>query len=156
MKYKGKEVKGRNRVIIPIPRPDGPIIFIAEGIKDWSEFDKLVAMPEPPEVLKPGGTRTKNLKDPAYRKRLDEYAELKSHYTNIASLRATEELEWDTVDFNKPETWKNFIQELKDSDFTDIEIGRIVMGCAEANSLSEVMIDEARNSFLAGEQGSES
>jgi len=152
MKYKGQAVKGSNQEIIPIVRPDGDIIFIAESIKDWTEFDKLVPEPEVPVRLKPGGVKVEVPSDPSYVKAIEAYGELKSHYLILASLEASEDVEWDTVDMSKPETWKNYIKELKESDFSEIEISRITMGVMRANSLDENMIDEARNSFLRSRQ----
>lgn len=155
MKYKGSSVKGSNREIIPIIRPDGNIIFIAESIKDWSEFDKLVPEPEVPVRLKPGGIKVELPNDPTYKKVLESYGDLKSHYLILASLLASEDVEWETVDMSKPATWANYVKELKDSDFSEIEISRITMGVMRANQLDENMIDEARNSFLQSQQGGE-
>lgn len=155
MKYKGKEVKGRNREIIPIPRLEGDIIFIAGTVQNWSEFENLVPEPTPPKILKAGGVKIEDKNDPGYLKALDEYNELRTHYLIISSLQATEELEWETVDIQKPETWKNYKKELENSDFSELEIGRIIVGVMRANSLDESMIEEARSNFLREQQGSE-
>lgn len=155
MKYKGQEVKGKNREIIPILRPGGDIIFIAEAIQDWIRFNELVPAPEAPIVLKPGNVKVANPRDKNFQKALVEYNELKTSYFVIASLRATPELEWETVDFEAPSTWGNYRKELEAADFTEIEMSQIVMGVRRANSLDENMIDEARANFLHGMQGSE-
>jgi hypothetical protein len=153
MKYKGKVVKGKNQEIIPIPRKDGDIIFIAEAIQDWTEFEKFLAPPKPPVIFKPGGIKIEKDKDKKYLEALDEFNEQRTNYLIVASLQATPELEWETVQIDNPSTWKNIRKELTAADFTDLEIGRIWQGVMKANSLDENMIDEARDRFLLGQQG---
>ncbi len=155
MKYKGQKVLSRNQEIIPIPRPDGDIVFIANAVRNWEEFDKILSEPKPPTILKPGGVKIEDKRDPSYLKALDEYNELRTHYLVLKSIDESPDIEWETVDLTKPDTWKNYRKELQDSNFTDIEIGRIMMGVMRANSLDEKMIDEARISFLHGQQGSD-
>lgn len=155
MKYKGEKVKGRNREVIPFPREGGDIIFIAEAVQDWSEFEKLVSEPKPPTILKPGGTQIEDRKDPKYIKEVEKFNTLRTHYLILKSIENTPDLVWETVDINKPETWENFNKELQEADFTEIEISRILVGVMRANSLDERMIDEARANFLHGKQGSE-
>lgn len=153
MKYKGQSVKGKNKEIIPIPREGGDIVFIAEAVKTWDEFETLVSEPQPPEIIKAGGVRIKDKKDPKFLKALDDFNEKRTNYLILMSLQATEDLEWETVDLSNPETWANYRKELEDSDFSEIEIGRIITGVMRANSLDETMIEEARNHFLHGLQG---
>jgi len=155
MKYKGKKVQGKNTEIIAIPRASGNLIFIAEAVPDWNDFNKYCPEPQPPTKLKPGGITTVNENDPLYRKKIEEYNTLRTHWLVIKSLQVTEDLEWETVDFTKSETWPNYEKELKDSDFTPLEIGRIVRGVMVANAIDDAMIEAAKSDFLAtqGEQG---
>lgn len=155
MKYKGKKVEGRNSEIIPFKRPDGDIIFIAEAVQDWDEFEKYCAEPEAPEILKPGGKRFKDENDPKYKKKLEEYAETRTHWLVLKSLQATKDIEWETVDMNDSNTWKNYRKELKDSGFTELELGRLVRGVMVANSLDEDMIETAKQDFLRGREANE-
>lgn len=155
MKFKGEKVSGKNQEIIPIPRPGGDIIFIADAVQNWDEFEKLVSEPKPPTILKPGGVKVKDTNDPIYKKALDDFNELRTHWLVLKSISNTPDIEWETVDLNNPTTWKNYRQELLDSNFTDIEIGRIMVGVMRANSLDENMIDQARSNFLHGQQGSD-
>ncbi len=155
MKYKGQTVKGSNQEVIPIPRPDGDIVFIATAVKNWSEFDKLVPEPTPPQVIKPGGSKMEDRKDPKYKKLLQEWAEEKSNYLVVQSLKDSPDVEWETIDLENPETWSNWKTELEEAGFTEIEVSRVMVGVMRANSLDEKMIDEARANFLLGQQGSE-
>lgn len=155
MKYKGERVKGRHQEIIPIPREGEDIIFIATAVKNWSEFDELVPMPQPPKIIKPGGVEFEDKNDTTYKKAMNSYADTKTNYLILASLADTPDLEWETVDMEKPNTWNNWKKELEESDFNDIEMQRITVGVMRANSLDDDMIDEARAHFLHGKQGSE-
>lgn len=155
MKYKGKAVKGSNQEIIPIPRPDGDIVFIATAVKNWSKFDKLVPEPVPPQIIRPGGVKTEDRNDPQYKKLLQKWAEEKSNYLIIYSLKDSPDVEWETIDLEKSETWANWKKELEEAGFTEIEVSRVMVGVMRANSLDEKMIDEARANFLLGQQGSE-
>jgi len=150
MKYKGKKVEGRNLEIIPITRPGENLIFIAEAVEDFEEFDKLCPEPKPPVKLVKGGQKVSDPNNPEYKKALDEYATNRINYIVLKSLLATKDLEWETVDFSKPETWSNFKKELKEANLTDIEQGRIIRGVMKANALDEAMIEQARQDFLAG------
>lgn len=155
MKYKGQIVKGKNREVIPIPREGEDIIFIAEAVQNWKEFEDLVPEPQPPEIIKPGGVRIKDTKDLNYIKAMAEFNTKRTCFLVLYSLQATKELEWETVKLNDPKTWKNYESELEQAGFTQIEMGRILTGVMRANSLDETMIDEARANFLLGQQGSE-
>lgn len=155
MKYKGKAVSGTNREIIPIPRDGGDIVFIAEAVQSWDQFEALVEEPKPPTMIKAGGARVTNTSDPAYKKAMEDYNEYRTNYLILTSLQATDDLEWETIDLSKPETWGNYKKELLDADFSEIEIGRVLTGVMRANSLDESMIEEARSNFLLGQQGSD-
>ena len=111
MKIAGKKIEGRNIEIIPIIRPTGNIIFIAEAIESYDEFEKMMPMPTPPTVIKPGGIHEFNVSDPAYKKRLDEYGQLKTAFTIVTSLRATPDLVWDTIKNDNIQTYSNYGKE---------------------------------------------
>ncbi len=149
MKYRGRKIEGRNVVTLVIPRPDENIAFIMEAVESFELFDALVPMPKPPEILRPGGVKENNLKDPKYLERLNEYAEKRSHYMAIMSLKASKDIEWETIVDDDPETWGNWAKELQESGFTDIEMTLIVRHVAQANCLDSKMLDDARSSFLA-------
>jgi hypothetical protein len=153
MKYKGKKVKGKNVEIIPIPRPDEDLIFIAEAVPGWEAFEKLCPEPEPPQILRPGGIKENDVNDPTFKKRAVEHAELRTHWLVLMSLQATPDLEWETVDMNDPATWNNYEKELKEAEFTPLELGRIVRGVMRANALDDDMIEAARQGFLRTREG---
>lgn len=150
MKIQGKELKTRNREPIVIERQDQRFYFIAEAIVSYEEFDKLVPLPEAPMKMLPGGVQEKDLKNEEFRQRVLDYGALKTHWFVITSLKTTEGLEWDTVDYDNPDTWGNWATDLQNSGFTAFEIDRLVEGITKANGITTKSIEQAREDFLAG------
>lgn len=151
MKIRGKKPEGRNVEVVVIPRPEEDIVFFCEAIENYDEFDELCPQPVAPEVLYPGGLRKKNPESPEYLKELNEWGTQRTHWTILKSISNTPDIEWETVDLEKPSTWKNYQTELKESHFTDIEMYRIIQGVMRANSLDEEMLKEAKKNFLQGQ-----
>jgi len=54
MKYKGKKLEGRNTDILVLPRGGNRIVLKFQAVDSYDEFDLLVTIPKPPEILKPG------------------------------------------------------------------------------------------------------
>jgi hypothetical protein len=67
----------------------------------------------------------------------------------LKSLESTEDLEWETVDINKPETYGNWQIELEDAGFSEIERMRVMQLCTQVNALDDNMLDQAKETFLA-------
>lgn len=150
MRIKGKKIEGANEEILVLPRPDGDIVFIARGILDMSEFDKLCPEPKAPLLTKRNGVTIEDVTDKKYKKQVDDYGKKRMAYMIIKSLEATKDLEWEDVDLSDSSTWLNYEQEFKDSGFSQIEINRIITTVFTANSLNEKKLEEAREHFLAG------
>jgi len=129
--------------------------FKCEAVADYTEFEKLCPTPEPPEVLKPGGVRERNLKNPAFIKTLEEWAGKKTDWTVLKSLEASPEIEWDTVDMKDPSTWTNYRKEMAESGFTEIEIARVLTTVGVANCMDDGMLEAAREDFLVAEAAAE-
>jgi len=151
MKIKGQTPQGRNVEIVVIPRPEENIVFFCEAIPNYEEFDKICPQPQPPERLYPGGVRKKNPDDPKFKEAMDEWGTKRTQWTILASLKGSPDLEWDTVDMEKPDTWKNYEKELRECGFTEIEMYRIIQGVLRANCLDEEMLKEAKKNFLQGQ-----
>lgn len=148
MKIKGRKITGPNREIIAIPRSETEdIIFIAEAILDHSPFDKLCPPPKP-KIKKIGGQDIPDIKDPNYLKNVNTYSEKKTAWLILEALKATEDLEWETVDLGDPSTWLNFRQELRDAGFSDFEINMVINGALGVQGLNEAKIEAARERFL--------
>ena len=152
MKLKGKKLSLPNIEIIVFPRPDEDIVFKAKGVQNVDDFEKICPKPRPPVSLLPGGAKRENIEDKGYLEKFDEWSEIKTAWIVLKSLSATEGIEWETVNMEKPETYKNWQQELKDSGLLDTEINHIFKAILSANSLDEDKLDDARKRFLLGPQ----
>lgn len=150
MLYKGKPLVSPNIEICVIPRSDEDIIIKAQAVLDFTEHDALNPRPIPPIVTKIGGNKEENTNNPKYLETLDIWASRKFSWTVLKSLEPTG-FTWEKVKFDNPETWELYEQEFKESNFTPAEIRRILDTIAIANGLNQKRIDEATQSFLAGQ-----
>lgn len=159
MRIKGVEFK-ENVELVVIPRTavgdDGsvtvvPIAFKCRAVNDYSEFAKLCPEINPPEVIKRGGMRELDFKDEGFIAKTKEREERRWHWMFLQSLKATPNLIWEKVNDLDPSTWHLYEEELRAAHFNDFEIGRIRKGVAAANCLDDDRINEARQSFLAGQ-----
>ena len=67
MKIAGREVKGKNRKTLVLPREgEESIIIIAEAVSDLTRLEDFLPIPKPPIVVGKGGVEMKNHKDPGY------------------------------------------------------------------------------------------
>jgi len=154
MKMNGVKLECPNEAILVLPRPDGDLVFKARAILDYDEFDKICPEPNAPVKVLKGGKKEVNRADLDYIRAVNEVNERRMAWIVLKSLAATEDLEWETIDMIRPETWLNYAQELKDSGFSVIEINKIVGLALQANALDEAKLEAARAAFLAG-QGKE-
>ncbi len=160
MKLHGKELLRAKPVIVVFPRMDdagehADMVFQCAPVIDYKPFEDLCPLPKPRMVTFPGNKNKPpqpQLNDPKYKEALTKYAEQKSAWLFVTSLKATPGLEWEIVNYGDPETWVKWQEELTDSGLTDVECQRLLFGIMEANSLSEDRMDEARDRFLAGQQ----
>ena len=152
MKLLGKKVEGPNVEEIVIPRGDDQLVFRAQAVLEDKEFDDLCPRPKPQVGIGPGGRRVEKTDAPGYTAALNEWGEKRVAWLVIKSLEATEGLEWETVNYDDPETWLNYKSEWRDSGLSDAEQARILGGVMAANGLSEQKVEEARKRFLAGRE----
>ncbi len=152
MKISGKKIEGKNTQHIIIPRADGDIVLIAEGISSFKEFQEVCQPPVPPIREYPDGRKEAVRSDSNFLKATNEWAKRKSQWMVIKSLEATPGLEWDTVDIVDPTTWDNFESELASAGFTEFDIARIIEGVMTANGVNQAMLEEAEKRFLHGRE----
>jgi hypothetical protein len=150
MKLKGREIKGPNVEMVVIPRgEDDELVFKCCAVLDYTLFDELVSEPKPPITRKPGQASKPDTNNKKFQEEMSAYAEKRMQYMMLKSLEATEDLVWDTVNMNDPETWGNYLEEMRQAGLTEIEIGKLFSGMMSANCLNEAKIEEARQRFLA-------
>ena len=151
MKILGKKITGANIEVVVIPRNDGNLVFKAQAVLNYDDFEKLNPLPQAPEIIRPGGVKARDVEDKSYNEKLNQWAQQKTHWMVLKSLEATPGLEWETVNLSDPSTWVNYQQEMIDSGLAPAEIGRIVDCVTLACGLNQRKIDEATQRFLAGE-----
>lgn len=151
MKIHGEKIEGPNVEVVVIPRLNKEIVFKAQAVLDYTAFDALCPTPEPPVTVFKDGRKARNPEDPDFAKDLDKWATLRTHWTFLKSLSATEGLTWDSVDFSKPDTWSLYQKELQESGFSPAELSRIMQAVTNACGLNQSKIDEATSRFLASQ-----
>lgn len=152
MKIFGQVVDLTNYVeTLVIPKGEHEFVFKARPVveADYSEFDSLCAKPAAPVVFVPGGQQKVDEADATFLESLKKYRGYRTDFMFYKSLSATEGLEWDTVEADKPETWGNVQSELKAAGFLDQEIVMLYNCVIAANGLDGEKIRKATDSFLA-------
>lgn len=150
MKLGGRQISERNIETVVIPRGSGEdIVFRAQAVLDFDEFDTICKRPKPKIKLLRGNKKQEDINAPDYQQALEHYAKQRISWIVLKSLEATPDLEWDTVSLQDPSTWQKFEDELKASGFSIPEIGRIINTCMQANCLDDEKLDKAREDFLA-------
>lgn len=150
MRIGGVEVTGPHEELLVLPRGEQQVVFRARTVLDFNEFEKLCPEPKPPGKLTKDGW-TPNLEDQNFRQMLGHYTAQRIAWLVLKSLEPSE-IEWKTVEMSNPSTWLNYVTELKDAGFSQVEINRIVHTTMVANALDEAKLEEARKVFLLGQR----
>ncbi len=151
MKIAGRKIKGPNRVTLVLPREDEEdIVIITEAISDMGEFDKYLEPPQPPAATGKGGVVTYNYDDKDYKIQMLDFNLKKMAWILLKSL-APSNIEWETVELDNPSTWLNYLEEMKASGFSSVEVNRVSQASMQANALDESKLEEARQVFLRGQ-----
>lgn len=149
MKFKGQKALGPQPEYIVIPRGEDNIVFIAKPILDYSGFEAICPRPVPPGILYPDGRKGQDVDSPEFRKELGDYIQMRTDWYVVNALRDTPDMEWETVNYSEPDSWKNWRQELGEF-LTEREINQVLDGIATANGLDQAKIEAAKERFLAG------
>lgn len=150
MKIGGVVVSGPNVEVLVLPRPANNIVIKAKTVPDFKEFEQMVPYPNAPGVRTKDGFK-KDTKAPAYRDEVARYEALRFAWLIIKSLEPSE-IEWSTVDLDKPSTWLEWEKEFKDAGLSEVEVNKITVTVMQANSLDEAKLQAARDAFLLGQQ----
>jgi hypothetical protein len=149
MKIGGVQVSKCEELLV-LPRGNGDDIpFRAKAVAINEEFDSLVPMPVAPMIQTKEG-KSRDYSDAEYKKAVARRSEQRFAFLCIKSLEPSE-IEWETVDLEKPATWVKWSDELMAAGISETECNRIVGIVMIANSLDEDKIEEARKAFLRGQ-----
>ena len=150
MKVGGVAVTPPPECILVLPRDGEDLVFRAQAIEDWDEFDKLCPAPVMPVGLGKGGEKIPVPNDPAFKAELEQHGLKKMAWMVVKSLQPSN-IEWEKVKVEDPRTWQLYEEELREAGVTAIEIQRIVALAIEANQLDEAKLKAARESFVRGQ-----
>lgn len=155
MKIAGQELAGElanlNEEILVLPRKNSQIVLTARAIADMDEFNNTMPLPTAPKIFRKGKGWSYHTEDKNYVAEMSRYGECKLAWMVLKSLEPSE-IEWDTVDMNKPGTWKNWETDLKDNGFTQHECNLVLGLVLQANQLSEAKLEQARELFVLGQE----
>ena len=156
MKINGITVTTPKPSVLVLPHNGRDLIIKARYVtnQELDELDKILPEPKPPtkQVVDSNGKlgpAIPDLTNEKYQEQLTKYHSQRMAWVYIKSLEATENMEWDTVNINDPETWENWHTDLERSGLPasyTIHISRLVTDTQGWNS---ERIDEATQNFLA-------
>jgi len=148
MKIGGVQVTASEETLV-LPREGGDIVIKAQAYRIGDEFDKRCPLPTPPMVTTKDGPAP-DFSDKHYKAAITVRDERRFAYLVLKSIEPSD-IEWETVDIDKPATWDKWGDELMDAGLTEVEVNRIVNAVLAANSLDEEKIKQARERFLRGQ-----
>lgn len=151
MKIKGQTLTAPKPVPIIIPRaPHGEdVVFMAQPIIEFDEFNSKCKEPEPVRVIKAGGDSYLDYEDKSYLLALDTYAKRKNCWIFLKTISVTPGLEWEVVNMDDPSTWEKFEEELTKAGFTTGEINYLFTEALDVNIMTPEKIEQARERFLS-------
>ena len=155
MKIAGMEVTGElaelNEDVLVLPRKKTHIVLTARALPDMDDFNKRVPEPKPKKNFIKGKGWQFDLKDTTYVDEMTRYGKLRVAYFVVMSLEPSE-IEWDQVDPTVPDTWDKWEDDFKTVGFTQHECNLILGLCFSVNQLDERKLEQARESFVLGQE----
>lgn len=150
MKLKGMKKAPLNVEVVVLPRSEGTeLVFKFRAVLNIDEYEKQYPKPNAPYLRRPGQQNaTPDFDNPKYREQLTEWSKQQTLWLFLQSIKETEDLEWETVELNNPETWKNIEKELEDFGINSYEHAHLINAMLKVNALSDDHIREARERFF--------
>lgn len=152
MKVGGIQILGPKKVTVVLPRPEGDVPFHFVGVTDGEEFDQMYPEPEPPTQFNVKlQSNIKLFSDQKFLERQADWVRAKTAWFFLKAISPSN-IEWTTVDMSKPETFVNWQQDFRKAGFNQAEINRIYNGFEETNMVTEELMKQARERFLASQE----
>ena len=154
MKFKGERIYSNFTRTITFWLNDSTSIDLTVRALTPEEEDELKELykdPEPPVVTKRGGERSRDFNDPTYKTKVQEVGRQRLNYYVIKGLTATEDLEFEDLDPDDPETFHLLDKELKEANITEAMFSKIIQAALEANQITDSAIKQAEQDFLPQE-----
>lgn len=151
LKIGGITVDGPKTKLLVIPRDGFDIAFKFVAVTDDSVFEALCPAPVTRKGMKKDVGMVELTDDPGYLSQVQARGAKREAWYVIQSLKPSQ-IEWETVKESDPETWSNWRIDLKNAGFSILEINTIYATFLETNMVTDEMLTEARNRFLASQQ----
>ena len=155
MKLNGIVVKIERETIIPIIADTGNFYLIAKPIHSYEPFDTMCERPKPRMGGEPGNEKPL-VESRDYREALIEYSKKFNDWVVVSSITEAADsegnrfpMEWEKVDIENIETYKEWQDELLGNGFSDTDLRRIELEVFRCNQMDEKMIEAAKDHFLA-------
>lgn len=153
MKIGGIDITGElaelNEDVLVLPRRKTQIVITARAIPNMTDFEKRVPAPKPKKNFHKGKGWIEDLEDTNYIEAMEKYGKIRVAYVAVQSLQY---IEWTKVDLEKPATWENWEQDLKDVGFTQHECNLVLQLCFQVNQLDETKLEQSRTLFVRGQE----
>ena len=140
---------GPSEEILVLPRSNGELVITARAVQSMEDFDRFVPEPKAKMGWAKGKGTIPLTKDPQFKQQMESYGNKRFAFMALKSLEPSD-IEWQTVDLHKPDTWDNWMDELKENGLSEFEVNRIIQLIMQANALDEAKLKEARETFLRG------
>ena len=160
MRVNGQVISAAKQVV-PILRESGNLFFQVKVVPSMAPFLALCPYPTAPTLTLPGGVKKQNTEDKGYKEQENQWWTKRQTWMFLQSITILDadgklqDIEWEKVKVDDPETYSNFIPELTESGLADAELNKILNAVYSVNGLNETQIDEARRSFLAMPEGAQ-
>lgn len=153
MKFAGIELKGAYSTFLVIPKGLVDVVFTVTAVYDRRPFEELCPKPKPPNVRLPNQKEASpDFTNADYLKAINDWQDKRHVWLCLKSLEDTEELVWDRVDINNPDTYDQWEEELIEAGFTYTERVMLQNKILEVCGLSVDHIEKATDDFLASRQ----
>lgn len=153
MKIGGIDITGElaelNEEVLVLPRRKTQIVITARAIPNMTDFEKRVPLPKPKKNFHKGKGWIEDLEDTVYVNDMEKYTKIRVAYFVVDSLQ---DVEWEKVDIEKPATWVNWEDDLKEAGFTQHECNLVLQLCFQVNQLDETKLEQARSLFVLGQE----
>lgn len=152
MKIGGVPIEGElaqpNTDVLVLPRGSSQIVITAESLPNLDGFTDRLPAPRAKKYFDKNKGWVLDVEDDGYKKKVETYSRRRLGYIVINSLQ---DIEWDTVDHDKPETWPDWEDDLKANGFNQNECNLVLALVLDVNALNEQKIEKAREAFLIGQ-----
>jgi hypothetical protein len=145
-----------NGITVAPPKPETVVVrgvvFTLVPVIDHAKFETLCPEPNPPQRRYPDGRVVTVTDDKDYQAKLDIWGHRRFEYMIVESMSG---VEWDTVDLNNPETWKNYKDDMRNAGLSEAECMFILNKILDVCGLNTSKIETETQNFLAQNQEKE-